>query len=244
MILETSYIISKGKDPQNTTFLTEDSSDSLIYSHDNNSIPRNQDIMMINYNNMTFSNNQNISKEFKRKRSNKLKFTSDEDKKLLNLVKKYGEHNWKRVSSEIEGRNVRQCRDRYRHYLSPNINQSSWNDDEDNLLIKKVAELGFRWKQLEKFFVDRNEIQIRNRYYQITHSNNDNIINNQSKKLINKSKLPDAKVNPYQNNEKENCNNEIDSFGDDMDYFNSSDSYSIDESELDSEYLFFSMFEN
>lgn len=244
MILGTSYINSKGKDPQNITFLTEDSSDSFIYSQNNNSIPRNQDIMMINYNNMTFSNNQNVSKEFKRKRSNKLKFTSDEDKKLLNLVKKYGEHNWKRVSSEIEGRNVRQCRDRYRHYLSPNINQSSWNDDEDNLLIKKVEELGFRWKKLEKFFVDRNEIQIRNRYYQITHSNNDNIINNESKKLIKKSKLPDAKVNPYQNNEKENCNNETDSFGDDMDYFNRSDSYSIDDSELDSEYLFFSMLEN
>lgn len=114
---------------------------------------------------------ENNVKEYKRKRSNKSKFTSEEDKHLLILVSKYGDRNWKKIAGEMEGRSVRQCRDRYRHYLSPNINQKEWSEEEDRLLMEKVGNIGCKWKKMEKFFENRNEIQIRNRYYQITHHN-------------------------------------------------------------------------
>ena len=105
----------------------------------------------------------------KRKSVARSKFTESEDKKLLELVNKYGENSWALVSSEMENRSTRQCRDRYKHYISPQINQSAWTAEEDKLLVEKVDSIGERWKILEVYFRNRTEVQLRNRYYAITH---------------------------------------------------------------------------
>lgn len=104
----------------------------------------------------------------KRKSSKKSKFTDNEDQRLQSLVMKYGTNNWKLIAKQIPNRTPRQCRDRYRHYLSPTINQSEWTKEEDRILLEKTEEFGFKWKVLENFFSNRNEIQIRNRYYSIS----------------------------------------------------------------------------
>ena len=103
-----------------------------------------------------------------RKSSKKSKFTEIEDRNLCLLVLKYGPNNWKKVASELKNRTPRQCRDRYRHYLSPTINQSPWTNEEDQILREKTREFGFKWKLLEQFFNNRNEIQLRNRYYTLS----------------------------------------------------------------------------
>lgn len=117
-----------------------------------------------------------------RKSSKKSKFTEIEDQNLCLLVLKYGPNNWKKVARELKNRTPRQCRDRYRHYLSPTINQSSWTNEEDQILREKIQELGFKWKLLEQFFNNRNEIQLRNRYYTLSalDRNNELYSSNQS----------------------------------------------------------------
>lgn len=108
----------------------------------------------------------------------RLLFSEDEDQKLKRIIKNSlmtdfnsinsdNEQliNWKKVSKEMGNRTPRQCKERYLHYLSPRINKNVWTSEEDSKLISEVARFGKRWKILEKFFKDRTEIDIRNRFY-------------------------------------------------------------------------------
>ena len=103
----------------------------------------------------------------KRKQYNRVCFTPQEDEELLKLTRKYKE-NWKRISEEMGNRSVRQCKERYKHYLSPQIKHDEWTLDEDMLLLSSIEKHGKKWKVLEKFFKGRTEIDIRNRFYVLT----------------------------------------------------------------------------
>ena len=94
----------------------------------------------------------------------KVKFTPEEDAKLISLVGEYGENDWQSISSLMDGRNVRQCRERWRHYLSPEISKAPWSNQEDQLLAEKYAEYGPKWKLISEFFPKRTYISIKNRF--------------------------------------------------------------------------------
>lgn len=94
----------------------------------------------------------------------KFKFGVDEDLQLKDLVRKYGENNWTQIAQNMPNRNARQCKERWCNYLSPNICKSPWTQDEDNLLLEKYKEIGARWVQIAKFFPQRTDISIKNRY--------------------------------------------------------------------------------
>ena len=96
-------------------------------------------------------------------------FTPEEDEALLNFVKAQGIGNWNKISICMKeynfDRNGRQCRDRYIHYLDPNIKMNcDWTSEEDNLIIKYVEDEGKKWKGMEKLFPGRTEVSLRNRY--------------------------------------------------------------------------------
>lgn len=100
--------------------------------------------------------------------SQKNPFTEEEDNLISQLVKCFGENNWSAVSQHMKqnnfDRNIRQCRDRYYHYLNPKIKNSEWTTEEDELLMENVKKNGNRWKKMEKFFPGRTEVSLRNRY--------------------------------------------------------------------------------
>ena len=91
-------------------------------------------------------------------------FTEEEDKKLKELVGQYGTENWNQISKLMNGRTVRQCRERYRHYLAPDVQNKEWTEEEDNLLREKYAELGPKWVEINCFFKNRTDINIKNRW--------------------------------------------------------------------------------
>ena len=91
-------------------------------------------------------------------------FSPKEDERLKMLVAKYGTDNWSAIEKEMPGRNVRQCRERYKHYLSPEISQRPWTAEEDELLLAKVNEYGSRWVTISKFFNNRTDINVKNRW--------------------------------------------------------------------------------
>lgn len=100
-----------------------------------------------------------------RRKCSRHKFTSEEDEKLKELVKKYGiNRSWKRISAEMGARTPRQCRERYGNYLSPNVVNGPWSEDEDLMLLKLVKELGSRWCKILRFFDKRSDVNIKNRY--------------------------------------------------------------------------------
>jgi hypothetical protein len=67
----------------------------------------------------------------------------------------------------MPNRNVRQCRERYKNYLAPNLRQGDWTAEEDALLTQLFMEHGAKWNTISRSFVNRSDISLRNRWQQL-----------------------------------------------------------------------------
>ena len=94
----------------------------------------------------------------------KCKFTPEEDQKLRELVQAHGTSSWKLISNLMGTRNLRQCRERWKNYLDPVLRNDPWTLEEDQLLVQKYSEFGPRWNKISRFFVNRSDNNIRNRW--------------------------------------------------------------------------------
>ena len=92
------------------------------------------------------------------------KFTKGEDELLKSLVEKHGESNWCAIAAQIKTRTPRQCRERYKNYLSPKIKNGPWTPEEEELLAKKVAEIGPKWAHISLFFAPRSDVNVKNHW--------------------------------------------------------------------------------
>jgi hypothetical protein len=92
------------------------------------------------------------------------KFTPDEDALLRSLVERFGTVDWNLIAERIPGRNPRQCKERWMNYLTPDLNGSGWTREEDWLLITKQRELGSKWVRIAKFFPNRTDAMVKNRF--------------------------------------------------------------------------------
>lgn len=97
----------------------------------------------------------------------KVKFTPEEDAHLLQLVQQFGAKDWIKISSLIGTRNPRQCRERFKNYLNPELRRDQWTREEDDLLEMKYKEYGAKWNKIAKFFVNRSDNALRNRWMMI-----------------------------------------------------------------------------
>ena len=102
-----------------------------------------------------------------KKKHSRDQFTKEEDIKLANLVKEYGEDHWERIADKMPNRNIRQCKDRWMFYLSPNINKEDFSVEDDLKLIELYNQYGSQWKLIAKYFTGRTHISLRNRMNQI-----------------------------------------------------------------------------
>ena len=121
--------------------------------------------------NSTFTDSEDEAYEYKKpikfrrsRKQHKSKFSPDEDQQLIALVKEYGTNAWEAIIRKMPWRNERQCRDRWFYYLSPDLNKGPWTQEEDDLLIKSVKEIGPQWVKITKFFKGRTDVQIKNRW--------------------------------------------------------------------------------
>ncbi|OHS97993.1 hypothetical protein TRFO_09164 [Tritrichomonas foetus] len=110
------------------------------------------------------ASNSNSSNDMKLKSPPKLKFTPEEDDKLLKLVQTHGSKNWITIAQLMETRNPRQCRERWNNYLNPDLRKDTWSKEEDDLLDDKYSEYGPKWNKISKFFLSRSDNNIRNRW--------------------------------------------------------------------------------
>ena len=92
------------------------------------------------------------------------KFTAAEDAKLKILVSLFGVGSWNKISEKMGTRNPRQCRDRYKNYLAPNLNNSPWTVEDDLKLEELVQKMGKKWSLIAKEFQGRTDINIKSRY--------------------------------------------------------------------------------
>ena len=100
-------------------------------------------------------------------RRHKNKFTSQEDRDLLALVEQHGTKQWDRIADSLPGRSARQCRDRWKNYLAPNVNQMPWTREEDQRLLQLYQLVGPRWSKIGATFPGRTSVSVKNRWHKL-----------------------------------------------------------------------------
>mgnify|MGYP001054217009 CR=1 FL=1 len=95
-------------------------------------------------------------------------FSPQEDEFLKYLVSVYGDKDWKFISKQMPNRTTRQCRERYKNYLAPEIINGAWTEAEDELLRQKYEEFGPKWSKISTFFQSRSDVNIKNHWNTLT----------------------------------------------------------------------------
>jgi len=100
-------------------------------------------------------------------------WSKEEDAKLLELIQKFLETgnvqsiNWQSICQEVEGRNAKQCRERWFLNLDPSINRGPWTAEEDKRLLELAAQCGGRWALIAKNMDGRTENSVKTRYHSL-----------------------------------------------------------------------------
>jgi hypothetical protein len=92
-------------------------------------------------------------------------FEAKEDERLRRLVDQYGTEDWSWIAAHMPNRTRRQCRERYKTYLCPEVNVSPWSEVEDRMLLAKYNEIGSKWAEFRPFFQRRTVNNIKNRWH-------------------------------------------------------------------------------
>ena len=100
-------------------------------------------------------------------KASRIPFTEEEDTKLRNLVKIFGDKCWRVVSLNMVDRTAKQCKDRYFNSLAPNLENGEWTSAEEDLLREKVETLGTHWSIIAKFFTNRGPNNIKNHWNRV-----------------------------------------------------------------------------
>ncbi|MDR0632810.1 MAG: hypothetical protein LBF84_01585 [Holosporales bacterium] len=99
------------------------------------------------------------------RRTPKNKFTPEEDAQLTELVEQQlGVRYWKEIAEKMDGRNARQCRERWVNYLAPGVSNGPWTPVEDAVLTERYVKLGPKWNEIALFFPRRTDIHVKNRW--------------------------------------------------------------------------------
>lgn len=100
----------------------------------------------------------------KKTHTKKKRWTHEEDNHLAEVVKQYGNMNWTLVSSYMEGRSGKQCRERWVNKISPMVKQGTWSLNEDITIIQACECFGHQWSLISKMIPGRSANAVKNRF--------------------------------------------------------------------------------
>jgi hypothetical protein len=91
-------------------------------------------------------------------------FTAEDEKKLLELVGRYGSSDWEEIAREMQPWTGLQLCQRWNNYVNPNSKSCPWTPQEDDLLKTKYVEFGGNWKMLVSLFPNHSKNNIKTHY--------------------------------------------------------------------------------
>jgi hypothetical protein len=94
----------------------------------------------------------------------RVRFTTSEDRVLYHLVVNREFPQWGEIAKMLPGRNSRQCRDRWNHYLTVRPTERPWTSEEDLLLTQVMRLHTSNWKKISKLFWNRSESEVYRRW--------------------------------------------------------------------------------
>lgn len=92
----------------------------------------------------------------------RVRWTDEENEKLINHVTKNGPKKWKQIAIELKTKTAQQCRDHYNDVLDPDIKNALWTEEEEKILLLKYEQFGPHWAQIKTFLPGRTTGMIKN----------------------------------------------------------------------------------
>jgi len=110
-------------------------------------------------------------------------WTPQEDEQLRAVVARFGPNNWASViAPHMTNREGKQCRERWRNNLDPNLNKSMWSVEEERVAREAHEKLGNKWAKIAKFLPGRSDNDVKNHFYAIKRSKSQSELSN--KRLV------------------------------------------------------------